>query len=608
MPSQLVSRSARAFAVVGLTTAYCSYVFQVASGRPLTDGLGGWLDSYFINALLEHWYFSIVRLDNPVSPPMFFPAAGTLGYSHGLILFAPFYLSVRPFVDAFLAHTFTIFLVIEIGSISLYLLMRRLGLGFWESIAFTALFVTSANVINGGIGAWSQRASVFLIPPIALLVYSAAVLRHQYGRIIMAALGGLLATSMFTQDFYTAALAVVTIGLLFPAFIDRPWLAHRAPAGTPPLPRARPHVVWLVVGLTLWLSAILITLVPIDRFDVAGIAISARDPSRPLVLAALCLGWYAERRWRPVGSSISRLRAADRSVWQLACALGVGAVLGACFFIWAYAGSFLEHNAFPADHLWIQLRRPTLEWNDTVSIIRDVIVYESSRTFAIVFLLMLLALVPRLGVSRVQRARLIWLAIITVVIVAIPLRTEELSVWKLTLGWLPGLSAVRDPKRIIYLYELGAVLALAVIVSREPRRSPFRVIALGLAMVSIAYAWNGRVFEYERSREQFHRWVSAPIAIDPSCRSFFTRPASVSYMSRSDNMYGLYATDALFVALRVRLPTLNGYSAWVPPEYHMLHPNDAPYLDHVKSWIDRNQLAGVCALDMDARTMTPFRE
>ena len=134
------------------------------------SGLGDWIDPYFINFLLEHWSYSISTFRNPLSPLMYFPVSGSLGYSHSLILYAPFYVVLRPFVDEFQAYTLALMLVLVTGTACLLVLLRRVGLGLVEALALGALFVTSSNVINGGTSIWSQTASVFLIPPILIIL------------------------------------------------------------------------------------------------------------------------------------------------------------------------------------------------------------------------------------------------------------------------------------------------------------------------------------------------------------------------------------------------------------------------------------------------------
>ena len=146
-------RFACASAVLASTAIYFSHVFRFHNDTALTSGLGDWVDPYFINFLLEHWHRSVWSLADPSSPPMYFPARGTLGYSHGLILYAPFYLAFRPFLDPFQAYTATVFLVLVTGSLCLYVVLRRFaGLRFIESLLLTAFFFSSRNVINGGTG------------------------------------------------------------------------------------------------------------------------------------------------------------------------------------------------------------------------------------------------------------------------------------------------------------------------------------------------------------------------------------------------------------------------------------------------------------------------
>ena len=592
-----------------LTTAYLGYVFQVASGAPLTHGLGGWHDSYFINALLEHWYVNLLQLADLPSPPMFFPAAGTLGYSHGLILYAPFYVALRQFADPFLAHTLTIWLVMELGTVCLYLLVRRAGLGIVASLLLTAFAVTSANIVTEGTGLWSQRASAFLIPPVLLLLSASRRMRRRVPRLIAAALGGLLAALLLTQDFYTAAMAALVAALIVPGLLLAPW---RLPADFRERLKVtagkRPHAGWLLAGLVLILAALFVAISPIDIVEIAGIRFSARKPMRPFVVGLLCIGWYVERRWGPGARLIGRARQISPNEWRWFTALMVGAAIGGGIFLWVYRYSLAEHSSFPEDHLWEHLHRPTLNERNPWAFIRSFVAYEDVRTVALTLAAALLAWIPFFKVDWTRRLQFLWLGVVSLVVFALPLHLGDVSIWRESLGWLPGLGAIRDPKRIMHVYEFGAALGLAVALGGAAIHAVFRRVALCLVAALLIYDWNSRVFEFGRDRREFERWVEAPIAVDASCRSFFAKSASAAHRARSHMMDSLYGADALFIALRHRVPTLNGYSAWVPPEYQMLHATDADYMEHVRSWIRRHQLRDVCVLDFDARTMVPFRE
>ena len=155
-----------------LSAYYLGSAFQLARRTFWTRGLGDWIDPYFINFLLEHWYRSLSTFTDPSSPPMFAPIRGTLGYSHGLVLYAPFYFVLRPFFHPFQSYGLMLFVVLEIGVVSLYLVLRlAFRLSFVEALLLSAFFLTSRNVLSGLMGVWSQRGSVFLIPPILLLVF-----------------------------------------------------------------------------------------------------------------------------------------------------------------------------------------------------------------------------------------------------------------------------------------------------------------------------------------------------------------------------------------------------------------------------------------------------
>src|SRR6476469_5636315 len=98
-------RLARALVLLGVSIAYFGYVFQVQSPAFTTSGLSEWLDPYFLNMVAEHWYRSVLTFRDPSSPLMYFPKPGTIGYSCSLVLFAPFYVIVRPFLHPFTAYS-----------------------------------------------------------------------------------------------------------------------------------------------------------------------------------------------------------------------------------------------------------------------------------------------------------------------------------------------------------------------------------------------------------------------------------------------------------------------------------------------------------------------
>jgi glycerol uptake facilitator-like aquaporin len=410
-PTGTATRLIHASIVLALSVSYFAYVLRLHDRTFLTSGLGDWIDPYFINYLLEHWHHSVWTLADPSSPPMYFPVRRTLSYSHGLILYAPFYVAVRSFLDPFQAYNVTLFLVMETGAVCLYLIFRKfLRLAFIESLLLSAFFFTSANVINGGTGVWSQRASVFLIPPILLMALVAARMPEAPSRLSLACLSGLLSTLLFTQDFYTGVLAALVSAL---------FLAGALPVAATAMERNDPGQVsrraspwWLIVACVslVWAAAVLLH--PIPRTTIGPLRFSATDPSRPLLIAIVACGWFVYRML-DLQSRLSIWWKKDRSY---GLAFMLGAFIGCLVFFWIYLGAYREHHAFPEGDLINSLTAVDGSDQDW----RRFVAYDSLRSFALVFVVAVLAWVPWFRIETKNRLYCLWFLCVSFVVFVIP--------------------------------------------------------------------------------------------------------------------------------------------------------------------------------------------
>jgi hypothetical protein len=590
--------------VLAVSLSYFAYVFQIPRGEFWRAGLGDWLDPYFINALLEHWYRALATMADPSSPPMFYPATKTLGYSHGLILYAPFYIPLRLFFHPFHANNLTILLVVELGSVCLFLLLRRwFALTFPESLALSAFFFTSQNVINIATAEWAQRASVFLLPPIALVGMASSGMRDGLMSRALAFLSGFLGLLLFTQDFYTGqfALFFAVVAALAGA-LDR-WRVGMARVvgfwmAGPPAAATVGALAALALAWTFYVVGF-----GGGAIALGGIRITSHDWRRPFVLGCVLSGVFVWLRgWRRTVPDV-RLPSLP-TPWVRSLALG--AMAGCAVFLWIYLPSYLEHPQFPPDHLMHAFRvLDPSRWRRTGDALRDLHVYDTLRGFQLVLAAAILAWVPWFSVDR--RTRLVCLAsaAISILVWLIPYQYGGFSVWEAIFQGLPGFGPIRDPKRIIQVYELAVVLAIAWVWTRVPAGSLYRVLTSLVVLVLLVTDFNPFIFGFRRPVAVFDRWVGRPLTIVGECRSFYVKGASAAYMSRSDNMWGLYNIDSLFVSLKYSVPTLNGYSAWVPEGWDLGNPQEEVYMSRVKAWVERHQLTGVCELDLDAHTMKP---
>jgi hypothetical protein len=537
--SRNITRFARAAVVLAVSLAYFGYVFQVHRPTLMTSGLSEWLDPYLLNVFAEHWYHTLLTLGDPSSPVMFFPKTGTIGYSTSLVLFAPFYVLVRPFLHPFTAYTVSLFVVVETGVLCLYVLFRKfLDLKFLEALLLTAFFASSLNVINSWhTNVWSQTLSIFLVPPILLLTLASGRVHQPHLRAAIAGTSGCLATLLFAQDFYTG---------------------------------------WFVLLLS--------------------------------TLLGLGAAAAVNRRW--LGEQLSRAWRADR---PRIVAFMPGALIGALVFVWFYGRAYLEHPAFPEEQLMSALLPVRIaDWSGPIDAVRHLVTYAGVRSFQLVFLVGALMWMPWFKVPlRIRLFGLWFLLVSTLVVILGAVKFDEYlgwrnySVWKRLFLHLPGFDAIRDPKRIIYTYELLVVLLTGVFLAQLPRRSVLRAGVAVLAFALLMAEPNREAFTFGRPQAVFDRWVNEPIAIDASCRSFFMLPASRDYESRYVNL-AIYNLDAAFIAFKHSLPTLNGYSAWAPAGWSIAQPWHPGYLDAVDAWAATHRLSGICQLDIDARRMTPY--
>jgi hypothetical protein len=585
-----------------LSVSYLAHVFRLFQDAFWTRGLGDWIDPYFINVLLEHWYHSLRTLSDPSSPPMFFPTRHTLGYSHGLILYAPFYALVRLFLHPFQAYSVALFLVIEAGILCLYAVFRRfLGLSFVESLGLSAFFLSSQNVMNGATGVWSQRASVFLIPPILLLLLASVRMPGGRSRLAAAAVAGLLSTLLFTQDFYTAqfALFFLLVALAARLIVGRqPPLRERIASLWNREPRAAKAALLIGAIATGW--TIFVWMYGGVGFEMLGARIRSHDWRRPALIAAVCLVaimWGRHRRGAP-------LACARTTPWTIAFALGASA--GALVFVWTYLDAYRMHGAFPGEAL-ILTARDVPARTDPIAFLKALDVYHALRPFTLTGVLAALAWLPWFRIDRRIRVYTAWLLAVSILVLLIPIRFDGFSIWRAFVGRLPGFGVIRDPSRIVYVYELVVVLAVGLFLSRLARTALLRRSIAAAVLVLLPTEWNRQTFDFLRPNAIYAHWVDGSITIDPACRSFFIKGASREYMSRSNHMAALYGVDTVFVSLKHSIPTLNGYSAWSPTDWELGNPQGQAYPAAVARWIARHDLKDVCALDIDRHTMTPYR-
>jgi hypothetical protein len=150
----------------------CLFLWLFDLGKLSQSGmlLGDDGDARFNGVILEHW-FQVIRGDATWhSPSFYYPAKGVLGYSDGLILYAPIYATIRfAGADPYLALTQTVLLLPIIGYLALFAFFRKvLGLDAAGALLLSVAGILSNNLKLGFIVFYQVFTIVFV--PLALLL------------------------------------------------------------------------------------------------------------------------------------------------------------------------------------------------------------------------------------------------------------------------------------------------------------------------------------------------------------------------------------------------------------------------------------------------------
>jgi len=180
---------------------------------------------------------------------------------------------------------------------------------------------------------------------------------------------------------------------------------------------------------------------------------------------------------------------------------------------------------------------------------------------------------------------------------AMSIHVRDVSGWYLVYHLFPGAKALRVVSRYqIFLVAPIVVLVvcyLAAVAQRMPKPLMLTLCVL-LLLGEIDSGASGTV-TLERKAENERTLASAP---PPECRSFFTSPARDQDSSTLVNAVYPNNVDAMMIAERVNLPTINGFASFNPSDWDFAYPNNPDYLARIEHYAALHQLTGLCRLDL----------
>jgi hypothetical protein len=189
------------------------------------------------------------------------------------------------------------------------------------------------------------------------------------------------------------------------------------------------------------------------------------------------------------------------------------------------------------------------------------------------------------------------------------LNVQGAPVWPWIRDVVPGASAMRAIMRAHLVTSAIAALAVPVLLvwlydftARHvpPRRAFAGVLAIA-ALFAVEQVNTGRNAHVSRSAEL--AWMDRVAPPPPGCAAFFATAPDPEHPPFYE-----VQIDAMLVALKTGVATLNGYTGLWPRHWTMVHPGRDDYLAQVADWIARNGLGeNLCVLDTGTWSWEEYR-
>jgi hypothetical protein len=198
--------------------------------------------------------------------------------------------------------------------------------------------------------------------------------------------------------------------------------------------------------------------------------------------------------------------------------------------------------------------------------------------------------------------------LIPFIIFALAVRWHDFSLFKWLYNFVPGAGAIRIGFRGMIVANLFATLSMALVLNRATivltaSEGSKRVVLIAAQLILALLILEQISLKPPDmlSRIEEHDRLSHILPAPPICKSFFAD-------DEEGHANFVVQLDAMMVAITQRLPTLNGYSGFLPPGWSFYDTKSPGYASAALKWAsDRKVLAGLCTLDIQSGRWTVTR-
>ena len=234
----------------------------------------------------------------------------------------------------------------------------------------------------------------------------------------------------------------------------------------------------------------------------------------------------------------------------------------------------------PTNRLYGTFSEVEIPWDPDASLA------SGTHALGVGFLTPLLALAGLLGHRRRMLVSLV-LVVGGIVVLLATCVPGVGSLWRFVYGMVPGATGIRALGRIGLHFLVPAGMGIALVADRlAPRR---RGTWLVLALLGVVAAENAHdVITYDKAvfRNRVSRIAKE---VGPECESFFVTGVP-------GTEYQPVAEDAMWAALELEIPTVNGRYGNSPPDHSLGMPVGRPskFRTSLRHWVETRGLGKVC--------------
>ena len=555
--------------LMGCVGTWLFHIPQFASRFDVFPGDRG--DGRLVTYLLEHWYQFFKGNDNWLSPQMFYPVKGVMAYADLLFAYSiPYSILRTSGVGMFEACEFTLIILNFLNYLVCFILLKKiLRFNIFASCAAAFFFAFNSPKLNQ-IGHFQLQPVLFL--PLVIMLVVMVVQRMETLRLhkafLLLSLAALSLDLQLLSGFYLGwffifwCLLFIVLVLLFKRTRLFLWTFVK---------KLAPAIVGAGLVLVLGLTPFFFAYLPLFRTSV-GRPYEEVSPLIPVFWSLLAMG---ERNyiWGSLSEAIKHSHPLHPELQ-----IGIGLVPSL-----AWVGITMLAVRLIASSRKTSIRSGEVLANNN----------EDGKTTQMFLALLVLAttLFYFLGMRY-------W---------------NNYSPWEFVYSYLPGAQGIRAVARYVILLALPMAIAFAFVIDRLTTRISLqrrRVVRITMyATLSVVIGF-GMAEQFARKKNFNGFSVKAEQSylaklsgkLPENCSAFYIAIGPDGQRNQFE-----YQLDAALVSIMRHVPTLNGYSGQLPPNWSLWEVKASDYEANVKAWIDANHLQGnICRLVIEEPKRNPI--